>query len=130
MTGWNVVTRHGNLTGTIDNISETLSEYFNGALGTGGNAGTKPFTNGFTALKSLDSNNDNVFTGLDTAWAYVKLWIDDDHNGLSFKDTNNNGILDAKGPSCNHPTVRRIGTKVPVHRQLQFDSVVPAQRAA
>ncbi len=46
--------------GKIDNISETFSEYFNGITGSGGNAGTKPYTDGFAALKSQDSNHYNV----------------------------------------------------------------------
>jgi LysM repeat protein len=56
-----IVVQDLNSNGVIDNISETLSEYYNGTVGTGGDAGSKPFANGFMALKSLDSNNDNVF---------------------------------------------------------------------
>ncbi|CAK0778045.1 hypothetical protein CCP3SC15_590006 [Gammaproteobacteria bacterium] len=67
--------------GKIDNISETLSEYFNGTAGRNGNAGTKPFANGLAALKSLDSNHDNAFTSADAAWTRVKIWVDTDHDG-------------------------------------------------
>jgi|CXWL01.1.fsa_nt_gi Ca2+-binding RTX toxin-like protein len=99
-TGW-VSTQDGlvvydlNNNGKIDDISETLSEYFNGTVGTGGNTGEKKYANGFAALKSLDSNNDNQFTAADTAWTNVKVWVDANHDGKSFVDTNNNGILDA-----------------------------------
>jgi Ca2+-binding RTX toxin-like protein len=86
LTGWvskedGIVVMDLNGNGKIDNISETFSEYFNGAVGTGGNAGEKKYTNGFTALKSLDSNNDNQFTSADTAWNQVKVWQDANHNG-------------------------------------------------
>ncbi|NTU73601.1 LysM peptidoglycan-binding domain-containing protein, partial [Candidatus Roizmanbacteria bacterium] len=86
LTGWTsaqdgivVVDLNGN--GKIDGIHETLSEYFNGAAGTNGDTGTKPYANGFAALKSLDSNNDGKFTAADTAWANVKVWTDADHDG-------------------------------------------------
>jgi len=67
--------------GVIDGIHETLSEYFNGAVGTGGNAGTRPFANGLAALKSLDSNSDNVFSSSDTAWNNLRVWVDANHDG-------------------------------------------------
>jgi hypothetical protein len=70
-----------NNNGKIDDISESLSEYFNGTVGTNGNAGTKPYTDGFAALKSLDSNHDNVFSNLDTAFNNVKVWVDADYDG-------------------------------------------------
>jgi len=68
-----VIDRNGN--GKIDDISETLSEYYGGAIG------TKPYANGFDALKSLDSNHDNQFTSADTAWNSVKIWIDANADG-------------------------------------------------
>jgi len=80
-----------NNNGVIDDISETLSEYFNGAVGTNGNQGTKPFTDGFAALRSLDSNNDGVFDSNDAAWENVRVWVDDNADGVSFKDVNGNG---------------------------------------
>ncbi|MDD2801684.1 MAG: calcium-binding protein, partial [Methylococcales bacterium] len=99
-TGWvsaqdGIVVYDLNGNGKIDHIGETLSEYFNGSVGSGGNAGTKPHSNGLAALKSLDSNNDNQFTSADAAWNNVKVWVDANHDGKSFIDTNNNGILDA-----------------------------------
>ena len=38
-------------------------------------------TNGFEALKDLDSNNNNVFDSSDTAWNQVKVWKDANENG-------------------------------------------------
>ena len=86
-----IVAHDLNNNGVIDNISETLSEYYTGTVGTNGDAGTKPFTNGFTAFKSVDSNNDNLFTGADAAWNTLRVWVDDNADGLSFKDVNDNG---------------------------------------
>lgn len=88
-----VVDRDGN--GKIDDISETLSEYYGGQAGTNGNGATKPYKNGFDALKSLDSNNDNVFNASDAAWGMVKVWVDVNHDGKSWNDVNNNGVIDA-----------------------------------
>ncbi len=38
-------------------------------------------TNGFEALKDLDSNNDGVFDSLDEAWNQVMIWQDKNSNG-------------------------------------------------
>lgn len=90
--------------GQINNISETLSEYYNGVAGSNGEAGTKPFTNGFDALKSLDTGNgtvgsagygDGIFDNKDAAWANLRVWVDANHDGKSWIDTNNNGIKEA-----------------------------------
>jgi Ca2+-binding RTX toxin-like protein len=112
-TGWASVTdgivvvdRDGN--GKIDNISETLSEYFGGAAGTGGNAGEKRFKDGFAALKSLDSNSDNLFTSADTAWGSVKVWVDGNHDGKSWDDANHNGIIDS-GEASELKTLDELG---------------------
>ena len=96
VTGWvtpqdGILVHDLNGNGVIDNIAETLSEFYNGTVGTGGNAGTKPFANGFAALKSLDSNSDNQFTSADTAWNTLRVWVDDNADGLSFKDVNGDG---------------------------------------
>ncbi|MDP2025827.1 S8 family serine peptidase [Sulfuriferula sp.] len=71
-----------NNNGKIDNISETFSEYFNGTAGVG-EAGTKPYVDGFAALKSLDSNADNLFNSSDTAFANVKVWVDANHDAVT-----------------------------------------------
>jgi Ca2+-binding RTX toxin-like protein len=99
-TGWvsaqdGIVVVDRNNNGKIDNISETLSEYFGGAAGTGGNTGEKPFANGFAALKSLDSNGDNLFDNRDDAWSSVKVWVDANHDGKSWADSNGNNAVDA-----------------------------------
>ncbi|WP_028893334.1 hypothetical protein [Syntrophorhabdus aromaticivorans] len=99
-TGWvspedGILVKDLNANGIIDNISETLSEYFGGTAGTGGSPGTKPYHDGFAALKSLDSNHDNVFNSSDTAWNSVKVWVDANHDGKSWRDTDGDGIKDA-----------------------------------
>ncbi len=98
-----------NNNGIIDDISETLSEYFNGTAGTNGNQGTKPFTNGFTALKSLDSNNDNVFSSADAAWNNVRVWVDDNADGVSFKDVNGDGVYEAGIDTSELKTLAELG---------------------
>ncbi|WP_260417854.1 calcium-binding protein [Pseudomonas cichorii] len=103
-TGWvspedGIVVVDSNANGKIDNISETLSEYFGGVAGTGGNAGEKRFSNGFTALASLDSNADGVFDNRDDAWSSVKVWVDANHDGKSWDDANGNGSVDANEQS-------------------------------
>ncbi|WP_198017515.1 LysM peptidoglycan-binding domain-containing protein, partial [Syntrophorhabdus aromaticivorans] len=99
-TGWvspedGILVKDLNANGIIDNISETLSEYFGGTAGTGGSPGTKPYHDGFAALKSLDSNNDNVFNASDTDWNSVKVWVDANHDGKSWIDTDGDGIKGA-----------------------------------
>ena len=86
LTGWatvadGIVVMDLNGNGIIDGIHETMSEYFTGTVGTDGEPGSKPYVNGFAALKSLDSNGDNRFTIADTAWSSVKVWTDADHDG-------------------------------------------------
>ena len=85
-TGWvsaqdGIVVHDLNGDGKINNIRETLSEYYSGVAGSAGIAGTKPFSNGFTALKSLDPNADNQFTSVDAAWSQLRVWVDANHDG-------------------------------------------------
>lgn len=87
-TGWvsaqdGIVVHDLNGDGKINNIRETLSEYYNGVAGTNGAAGTKPYANGFSALKSLDSNADNQFTSADAAWSNLRVWQDANHDGIT-----------------------------------------------
>lgn len=112
-TGWvsaqdGIVVVDRNNNGKIDNISETLSEYFGGAAGTGGNTGEKPFANGFAALKSLDSNGDNLFDNRDDAWSSVKVWVDANHDGKSWVDSNGNNAVDA-GEASEVRTLSELG---------------------
>ncbi|WP_143694765.1 hypothetical protein, partial [Variovorax sp. JS1663] len=37
--------------------------------------------NGFAALKSLDSNADNLFDSADAAWNDLRVWVDANHDG-------------------------------------------------
>ncbi|TLU55455.1 MAG: hypothetical protein FDX18_10535, partial [Chlorobium sp.] len=88
LTGWmsaqdGIVVMDLNNNGQIDDIHETFSEYFNGTVGTNGEAGIKNYANGFAALTSLDSNGDNRFTNADTAWNNVRVWQDADQDGKS-----------------------------------------------
>ncbi|GAB3625466.1 hypothetical protein GCM10027419_03120 [Pandoraea terrae] len=87
-----VMDRNGN--DKIDNMSEVLSEYFTGEAGSEGTPGEKRYKDGFAALKSLDSNNDNVFDNRDDAWQQVTVWVDANHDGKSWIDANGNGQLD------------------------------------
>ncbi len=85
-TGWvsnadGIVVHDLNGDGKINNIRETLSEYYNGVAGSNGVAGAKPYANGFAALKSLDSNADNQFTSADAAWSILRVWVDANHDG-------------------------------------------------
>ena len=112
-TGWvssgdGLVVYDANQNGRIDDISETLSEYFGGQVGTGGAAGTKPYGDGFEALASLDSNSDNVFNSSDAAWSNVKVWVDANHDGKSWVDTNQNGVFDA-GDATELKTLAELG---------------------
>ena len=102
-----------NNTGLITNISQTISEYFTGTVGSSGVSGSRPFANGFAALKSLDLNGDNLFTSADTStllpnWSSVKVWVDDNADGVSFKDTNGNGVKDA-GEASELKTFAELG---------------------
>ncbi|NBI13547.1 hypothetical protein GVX81_07980 [[Haemophilus] felis] len=87
-TGWlshqdGLLVRDLNNNGKIDNMSEVFSEYYAGRAGRNGEAGEKPFANGFEALKSLDSNKDNVFDSKDRDFNAVRVWQDANHNGIT-----------------------------------------------
>ena len=104
--------------GVINNIRETFSEYYNPTAGSNGVAGTKLYANGFAALATLDTGNgastnngsgDGVIDSRDTfAWTNARVWIDDNADGLSFKDTNANGIKDA-GEASELKTFAELG---------------------
>ena len=81
-TGWvgrddGILVRDINGNGQIDDGTELFGN--NSVLSNGQKA-----ANGFEALKDLDSNNDGLFNNQDAAWNGVKIW----------KDNNQNGILD------------------------------------
>nr|WP_260406828.1 calcium-binding protein [Pseudomonas cichorii] len=127
-TGWvsaqdGIVVVDRNNNGKIDNISETLSEYFGGAAGAAGNAGEKHFANGFAALASLDSNGDNVFDNRDDAWSSVKVWVDANHDGKSWVDSNGNGAVDA-GEADEVRSLNELGiTRINLANTLQNGEV-------
>ncbi|SEQ13693.1 Regulatory P domain of the subtilisin-like proprotein convertase [Pseudomonas cuatrocienegasensis] len=127
-TGWvspedGIVVVDGNTNGKIDNISETLSEYFGGTAGTNGEAGQKRFANGFAALASLDSNADGVFDKQDAAWSNVKVWVDANHDGKSWNDLNGNDAIDA-GETSELKSLADLGiTQVNLGNQIQSGEV-------
>ena len=78
-TGWvgkddGLLVRDINGNGQIDNGTELFGN--NSVLSNGQKA-----TNGFEALRDLDSNNDGVFDAQDAAWSEVKVWRDSNTNG-------------------------------------------------
>ena len=86
ITGWvsaqdGIVVHDLNGDGVINDMSETLSEYYNGTVGTGGDPGSQPFANGFAALASLDSNLDGKFDSADTLFATLRVWVDANSDG-------------------------------------------------
>ena len=72
--------------GEINNITETLSEYYGAADSRGasgqstrgeGNYGTGAiYGNGFEALATLDSNNDGIIDASDTQFSTLRVWQD------------------------------------------------------
>ncbi len=127
-TGWvspedGIVVVDANANGRIDNISETLSEYFGGTAGTNGEAGQKRFANGFAALASLDSNADGVFDSQDASWSSVKVWVDSNHDGKSWNDLNGNGAIDA-GEASELKSFSDLGiTQINLNNQVQSGEV-------
>ncbi len=78
-TGWvsaadGIVVHDRNGDGRINDITETLSEYY-----------TPAAVDGLSALATLDSNHDNVFDSRDTMWKTLRVW----------QDVNSDGITDA-----------------------------------
>ena len=88
-TGWfdardGMVVHDLNGNGRIDDVSETLSEFYKGQVGQHGQAGEKQFKNGFAALATLDRDaqgqTDGVFNAKDLAWRALRVWVDANHN--------------------------------------------------
>ncbi|MCP3447326.1 calcium-binding protein [Bradyrhizobium sp. CCGUVB14] len=72
-TGWvgpttGLLVRDNNNNGIVDNITELF-----------GNSSI----DGFTALKALDSNNDNKITSADSGWSSLKVWVDANGDGVT-----------------------------------------------
>ena len=72
--GWLALDRNGN--GTIDNGGELFGADTVKADGT-------KATDGFDALRDLDSNNDGVFDSKDNRFAEVRIWRDLNQDGVS-----------------------------------------------
>jgi hypothetical protein len=62
--------------GRIDDAAELFGEH------TPLRDGSKPL-NGFIALKELDDNGDHVIDDNDAIWAFLLLWTDGNHDGIS-----------------------------------------------
>ncbi|ODS25065.1 hypothetical protein AB835_00740 [Candidatus Endobugula sertula] len=62
--------------GKINDITETISEFYGSEKGTGQN---EQFADGLDALASLDSNNDGVFDANDEMFSTLRVW--QDNNG-------------------------------------------------
>ncbi len=84
-TGWvgageGLVVRDLNGNGLIDSGRELFGD--NTVLTSGPNAG-KNATDGFAALRDLDSNADGKFDASDAAFSSVKIWKDQNQDGIS-----------------------------------------------
>jgi Ca2+-binding RTX toxin-like protein len=64
--------------GQINDITETLSEYYDADKGTGA-----IWDSSFAALESLDSNSDGVINASDDAFAELKVWQDSNQDGVT-----------------------------------------------
>ncbi len=87
-TGWvssqdGILVDDKNHNGKIDNITETISEYYNPNDGSVADADGKYSTDGLAALKKLDSNNDGKFDRNDEKWNDLKVWTDVNGNGVT-----------------------------------------------
>lgn len=76
--------------GKIDDITETISEYYGAKSGTrqfGQDSAGNGFKTGFDALISLDKDatghSDGVFDNKDVAWSSLHVWKDVNHNGVT-----------------------------------------------
>ena len=81
-TGWvtpqdGILVEDQNHDGKINNITETISEYYKlqGSNWTA-DADGKYSNDGLAALKKLDSNQDNKFNSSDEKWNDLKVWVD------------------------------------------------------
>ena len=64
--------------GVINSITETISEYYMAAPGTGA-----IYTDGLEALATLDSNSDGVFNANDAAYGTLRVWRDANENAVT-----------------------------------------------
>ncbi|WP_200962083.1 Ig-like domain-containing protein, partial [Pseudovibrio sp. POLY-S9] len=85
-TGWvgaddAILVHDRNGDGQINDITETLSEYYGAPAGTGA-----VHEDGFDALNTFDSNNDGRINASDTSFGSLKIWQDVNQNGRSEAD--------------------------------------------
>lgn len=76
-TGWvkgtdGIVVHDKNGDGVINDITETISEYY-----------TENVADGLEALKTLDSNDDGVFDSNDEMWNTLRVWTDTNEDGVN-----------------------------------------------
>jgi len=69
--------------GTIASTRQMFSEYFQGKSGENGQAGERRYSDGFAALKSVDTNGDLAITASDSVWSHLRVWVDASHDGVS-----------------------------------------------
>ncbi len=87
-TGWvtkqdGILVDDKNHNGKIDNITETISEYYNPNDGSVADVDGKYSTDGLAALKKLDSNHDGKFNNQDAKWNDLRIWQDANGNGVT-----------------------------------------------
>jgi len=79
--------------GKINDITETLSEYYGAGKGTGA-----VWSSSFAALQSLDTNQDGVVDAADYAFNKLRIWQDSNQNGETdegeLKSLNEAGIVE------------------------------------
>ena len=70
--------------GIISDITETISEYYqpNESYNEIDEQG-RYFADGLEALKALDSNDDNIFNNQDDLWNTLRVWQDEDEDGIT-----------------------------------------------
>jgi hypothetical protein len=76
-TGWvagtdGILVEDKNQDGIINDITETISEYY-----------TENVADGLEALATLDSNNDGVFNNQDAKWNDLRVWQDANEDGIT-----------------------------------------------
>jgi len=102
-TGWvsgsdGILVHDKNADGIINNITETISEYYNPEDGSIADEEEKYSIDGLDALKKLDSNGDNIFNSQDESWSDLKVWQDANEDGVTdegeLKTLSQAGILE------------------------------------
>ena len=87
-TGWvsgsdGMLVHDKNGDGVINDITETISEYYNPEDGSIADLEGKYSQDGLDALSKLDSNNDDVFNSQDAQWDNLRVWQDANEDGIT-----------------------------------------------